>query len=156
MTDLEAVIRESMRLHPGVAMLLERWVPAEGLPLPDGSVVPGGTAVGINPYIVGRNKKVWGDDADIFRPERWLQKKGESFEDYSERMRLFNGADLAFGAGSRICMGRHFSMIETFKLIATLVGRYDMELTDPRKEWEVAGVWFPRQRGIICNLSMRG
>lgn len=144
-----------MRLHPGVGMLLERWVPGEGLTLPDGSVVPGGTVVGINPYVVGRNKKIWGDDADAFRPERWLQNDGETNDDYAERMRLFNGTDLAFGAGSRICMGRHFSMIETYKLIATLVNRYNMEWTDPTKEWEVAQVWFPRQKGIICNLSMR-
>jgi cytochrome P450 len=136
-------------------MLLERYVPAEGLTLPDGTTVPGGTKVGINPYVVGRNKDVWGEDADEFRPERWLQKDSEGDGEYAERLRVFNASDLAFGAGSRICMGRHFSMIETYKLIATLVNRYDMELTDPNKEWQVAGVWFPRQKGIVCNLSRR-
>lgn len=44
-----------MRLHPTVCMPLERYVPAGGLTLPNGSVVPPGTAVGINPYIVSHN-----------------------------------------------------------------------------------------------------
>lgn len=28
------------------------------------------------PYAMGRMKFLWGDDADIFRPERWLDKEG--------------------------------------------------------------------------------
>jgi cytochrome P450 len=57
---LEAVVREAMRLHPAVSMLLERYVPDGGLTLPDGGYVPAGTAVGLNPYVIGRNCRTAG------------------------------------------------------------------------------------------------
>ncbi|CAM1501189.1 Fc.00g103510.m01.CDS01 [Cosmosporella sp. VM-42] len=152
---LEAVIREAMRMHPGVCMLLERYVPETGLKLPDGSFVPAGTAVGINPYVVGRNKGIWGADADEYRPERWLQNEGESDIAYRERLRLFNAADLTFGGGSRVCIGRNLAQLNVYKIVATLVRRYEIELADPTQDWEVTGSWFPRQKGLICNLKKR-
>lgn len=57
---LGAVVREAMRIHPVVAATMERYVPESGLRLPDGSFVPGGTAIGMNAYIVGRNKTIFG------------------------------------------------------------------------------------------------
>lgn len=153
--DLEAVVREAMRMHPGVCMLLERYVPETGLTLPDGSFVPAGTAVGINPFVVGRNKKVWGDDADSYRPERWLQNPGETDIAYKERLRLFNATDLTFGGGSRVCIGRNLANLEVYKIVATLVKRYEISLVDPDAPWEVTGSWFPRQKGLVCNMKRR-
>ncbi len=152
---LEAVCREAMRLHPAVAMLLERYVPETGLTLPDGSFVPGGAAVGINPYVVGRNKGVWGPDADEFRPERWLRAKDEGEETYRLRLRQMNGADLTFGGGSRVCTGRNLATLEVYKVVATLVRRYEIQLADPTREWHVTCSWFPRQEGIICKIQRR-
>ncbi|GAB1312635.1 Pisatin demethylase [Madurella fahalii] len=153
---LEAVIREAMRLHPAVCMPLERYVPAPGLNLPDGSCIPPGVAVGINPYIVGRNKKLWGSDADEFRPERWLQMADESETVYQDRLRAMKAADLAFGGGSRMCTGRHLALAETYKMVATLVRRFEIELVDPTQEWNVVGRWFFRQKGIKCHIKRRG
>jgi cytochrome P450 len=136
-------------------MLLERYVPDGGLVLPDGSAVPAGTAVGINPYVVGRNKDVYGADADVFRPDRWLRGADESESDHALRMRAWNAADLAFGGGSRVCIGRHLAALEIYKLVATLVARYRIEMVDPTAEWEVTGSWFPRQKGLLCTLRKR-
>jgi cytochrome P450 len=144
-----------MRFHPGVAMALERYVPEEGLKLPDGSFVPPKTSVGINPYVVNRNKDVFGHDADTFRPERWLQAAGESDDAFQERIKLYHNTDLTFGAGSRICLGRHLAMLEAYKIVATLVGRYEIELANPEKEWEVTCSWFLRQKGLNCKLRKR-
>ncbi|KAI1871211.1 uncharacterized protein JN550_004656 [Neoarthrinium moseri] len=157
---LEAVVREAMRMHPAVCMLLERYVPESGLSLPDGSYVPPGTAVGINPYVVGRNQLIWGDDADVYRPERWLRghtpgTKTETEESYRERLRLFNASDLTFGGGSRVCIGRSFALMEVYKIVATLVARYRIELTDPRREWDVTASWFARQKGLMCHMHPR-
>ncbi|EGY21306.1 pisatin demethylase [Verticillium dahliae VdLs.17] len=74
---LEATVRETLRCHPAVSMGLKRIVPEGGLVLPYGTVVPAGTFVGINIYIVGRNKGIFGADADEFRPDRWLQGENE-------------------------------------------------------------------------------
>ncbi|KAG8165816.1 hypothetical protein KVR01_004368 [Diaporthe batatas] len=152
---LEAVVRESMRMHPAVSMILERHVPSSGLTLPDGSFIPPKTAVGINPFVAGRNKSVWGEDADEFRPERWLRRPGDSDDEYNERLRMFNACDLTFGGGSRVCIGRSLAYLEIYKIVATLVGRYQIQLVDPTREWEISGSWFPRQSGIMCYLKKR-
>lgn len=137
-------------------MPLERYVPEPGLTLPDGSFVPPGVAVGINPYIVSRNAELWGDDAEEFRPERWLQSAGESETAYEDRLRAMKAADLGFGAGARICTGRHLALVEIYKITATLVSRFDMGLVDPAREWRVVGIWFARQTGILCKVKRRG
>ncbi|CAK7208017.1 hypothetical protein SEUCBS139899_010851 [Sporothrix eucalyptigena] len=152
---LDGVVRESMRMHPGVGLLLERYVPDTGLTLPDGSFVPPGTAVGLNPYVLGRNKSVWGPDADEFKPERWLSREGESDADYQQRLREMNAADLTFGGGSRICIGRHVAMLETYKVVATLLARYRLLPAKEPVPFVIRSTWFPRQRGLVCRLKKR-
>ena len=154
---LEGVVRETLRYHPAVSMIMERIVPASGLTLPDGSVVPAGQMVGMNPYIVGRNKGIFGDDADEFKPERWLQrvKEGESDEAYQARMTLWNTAHLTFGGGSRICLGRNLSLMEVWKVVPTLIATFDIELVDSQETWETWSRWFYRNRGVVCRLKPR-
>ncbi|KAK8878771.1 cytochrome P450 monooxygenase [Apiospora arundinis] len=158
---LEAVVREATRLHPGVCMLLERYVPAPGLTLPDGRFVPAGTAVGVNPYVAGRNAGVWGADPNTFRPERWLRghapaSADETEDAYRQRLRRFNAVDLTFGGGSHVCIGRNLAQLEMYKVVATIVGRYHVLLEEPAEEWEVTGSWFTRQKGgLRCRLRLR-
>lgn len=151
---LDAVVRESMRMHPAVGMPLERYVPASGLRLPDGSLVPAGAIVGINPYIVNRTA-VFGEDTDVFRPERWLQAPGESPEAFQSRLTAMNNADLTFGEGSRICCGRHIANLELYKIISTFMRRYHVELVDPEKDWVVKNGWFMRQSGVDVRMRRR-
>lgn len=44
--------------------------------LPDGFQVKRGDTVGYLPYAMGRMTSIWGDDAQEFKPERWLDAKG--------------------------------------------------------------------------------
>lgn len=44
--------------------------------LPDGYSVNKGDMVSYQPYAMGRMKFIWGDDAEDFRPERWLDENG--------------------------------------------------------------------------------
>lgn len=70
-------MKEAMRLHPGVQFPLERVLPAGGDEL-CGVHLPGGTLVGVNAAVIHRDKSIFGDDADEFRPERWLSEGGNS------------------------------------------------------------------------------
>ncbi|KAI0007981.1 cytochrome P450 [Xylariaceae sp. FL0662B] len=153
---LEAVARETMRVHPVISTQLERIVPESGLELPDGTAVPGGTIVGINAYVLGRNRRIYGDDVDEFRPERWLRRRDESDDEYQQRMRAWNAADLTFGAGSRICLGRHLALMELYKVVATVIARYDVQLVDPGEKWQVVSRWFNKvDGGLTCKLRRR-
>ena len=149
-------MRESLRILPGVSLGLERYVPQGGTVLPDGQSLPQDTILSFNPYILARNASVWGADADQFRPERWLQAEGETEEGFAARLRAMNDADLGFGGGSRICLGKHMALMQIYKVVATLVVRYELALEDKKREWEVVNSWFPRQKGIRVTGERRG
>lgn len=72
---LEACIQEGIRMHPPFALALERVVPKGGINIL-GHYLPEGTKVGGSPYAVNRHIGTFGDDAESWRPERWL-KLGE-------------------------------------------------------------------------------
>lgn len=152
---LEAVINETLRYHPAVSMTMERIVPEGGLNLPDGSHVPAGSFVGMNPYIVGRNKGIFGEDADEFRPDRWLKQDGESEAAFQSRMQKWGTAHLTFGGGSRICLGRNLSVMEVFKVVPTLITTFDIELEDPNEVWWSSARWFYRTSGVKTIMKAR-
>ena len=54
-------------------MLQDSKEAAEDDVLPDGSRVKKGIITGYVPYSMGRMKVLWGDDAEQFKPERWLK-----------------------------------------------------------------------------------
>ena len=73
---LDACIKEAARIHPSIGLPLERVVPQSGVVL-CGEMLPAGTIVGINAWVINRDKKIFGSDADCWRPERWLGDKRE-------------------------------------------------------------------------------
>lgn len=124
---LDAVLREAMRLSPGIALILERVVPAGGYHLPDGRFIPAGTKIGVNPAVTNHDRAVFGPDADDFNPDRWLRNNDEDTIRFEARLRQMRDvADHTFGSGSRICMGRYFAQLELWKLFATLYSVYDV------------------------------
>lgn len=70
---LDACVQEGIRMHPPFALPFERIVPKGGVTVL-GHFLPEGTAVGGSPYVVNRHKGTFGDDAEFWRPERWLEK----------------------------------------------------------------------------------
>jgi cytochrome P450 len=92
-----ACIKEATRLFPSFALRMSRVAPAQGLEI-CGHFIPAGHCVGMNPAVVHYDKGVFGQDADMFRPERWLE--------CSERSLAMDKAILLFGAGTRTCIGQ--------------------------------------------------
>lgn len=74
-----------MRLHTGVSYPLERVVPQGGVEI-SGHFLPEGTIVGVHPWVIHRDRNVFGADADEFRPERWM---GGGEEQIREMDRVF-------------------------------------------------------------------
>ncbi|KAI0403196.1 cytochrome P450 [Xylaria palmicola] len=64
-----ACIKEALRVHPSVQLILPRISPPEGLEL-CGTFVPSGYTVGVNSAVVHFDKSVFGPDADQYRPSR--------------------------------------------------------------------------------------
>lgn len=141
---LHAVVLESMRLHPSIAYGLPREVPAEGATL-CGIHVPGGIEVLMNAGAVQMDPRAFGADAGEWIPERWFRSPDEVLK--------MDRAMLQFGQGPRVCIGRHISEIEMYKLLPTILMEFDFELLVD--EWKVCGGWFHRTTNVMCKVERR-
>jgi benzoate 4-monooxygenase len=115
---LEAVINEVLRIHATSGIGLPRQIPAgsPGIVL-QGHHFPAGTVLSVPTYTMHHSKKIWGDDADEYRPERW--------EHVTPRQR---NAFIPFSYGPRSCVGRNVAEMEMKMIAATWVRRYDVFL----------------------------
>jgi cytochrome P450 len=68
---------------------------------------------------------------------------------------ITNSCIRQFGAGPRICLGRHISLMQIVKLIPELMRVYDFRLAKPEKEWEVLGHWITKQTGLDMIFTKR-
>ncbi|KAL4879029.1 cytochrome P450 [Aspergillus karnatakaensis] len=103
-----ACIRETIRLHPIASSIFPReMVPGDPELVLCGRVVPVGTEVTSHPLLCQRDRGVFGEDAGVFKPERWLGDlaRAKEYEKY-----IFT-----WGYGSRVCLGKHFSMAVLYK-----------------------------------------
>ena len=78
---LQACIKEALRVLPAIGRPLPRIVPPPGKTFA-GETFPAGVIVGIPAWTVHRDKKVWGEDADVYRPERWLEGDAAKYDRY--------------------------------------------------------------------------
>jgi len=103
-----ACIKESLRLNPPAPNLFPRIVPQGGKVI-DGHFVPAGTEITNNAWTIQRNKDFYGEDAEEFKPERWMESEQRSFR--------LEAAQFTFGAGPRVCLGKEVAMLEMHKLL---------------------------------------
>ncbi|XP_021748799.1 cytochrome P450 704C1-like [Chenopodium quinoa] len=97
---LHAALTETLRLYPGVPV--DGRTALEDDVLPDGYKVMKGETVNYLAYTMGRMPYIWGDDAEEFRPERWLDQNGVFQQESPFKF-------IAFHAGPRICLGKDFA-----------------------------------------------
>ncbi|XP_031405581.1 cytochrome P450 71A25-like [Punica granatum] len=115
---LNAVVKETLRLHPPLPLLFPRAVTRDVTI--NGYDVAAGTMVITNAWAIGRDPDSWGPNPDEFKPERFLGNpvdyKGQNFE------------LIPFGAGRRGCPGIAFAMAMDNFVLANLMLRFDWAL----------------------------
>ncbi|KAI0763487.1 cytochrome P450 [Trametes elegans] len=149
---LDAVCRETLRLHPPATfifreaqrdMILPLSEPIRGV---DGALmseipVPKDTVVQVGIMGSNMNKKIWGEDAWEWKPERWLAPLPEAVTEahipgvYSNLM--------TFIGGGRACIGFKFSQLEMKVVLSLLLSSYVFELPDKPIVWNISGIRFP-------------
>lgn len=132
---LNNCLYESLRLYPSVAMNSRRALRNTTLPVgggPDGRqpiAVRKGEQVIFVPYMMHRRQDIWGDDAEQFRPNRWVGRK-------------LGWEMLPFGGGPRACLGQQFALNEVSFVLVRFLQRFDAVEAEDRK------------KGIVKNLSI--
>ncbi|KAL1630444.1 hypothetical protein SLS56_004844 [Neofusicoccum ribis] len=143
---LQAVISEGLRVHSPPGVPLSREVPNGGAEVA-GTFFPEGSVLGMNAWVMHANKDVFGDDAEEYRPERWLVSK--------EEIGRMDRSILTWGLGSRTCIGKNIALMEISILIPELVRRFDFRLVRPDAELETQNVFFVKQKNLWVNVIER-
>ncbi|KAI5866275.1 cytochrome P450 [Durotheca rogersii] len=156
---LDACIKESFRIHPAAGLPLERIVPEPGVEIA-GHYVKGGTIVGCSAWVIHRRPEIWGEDVDVYRPERWLVDEklpvgSEEREEQEKRIREMNGMMFHFGMGSRTCLGKNISLLEIYKVTPSLLRRFEISFKDPKQEWKLVNAWFVKQHNFHTMFELR-
>jgi cytochrome P450 len=128
LTYLDACIKEAFRMHPAPGLPMERIVPEPGVEI-TGHYVKGGTIVGCSAWVIHRRPEIFGEDVDDYRPERWLVEDGLEDEERArmeEKIKKMNANMVQFGMGSRTCIGKNISLLEVYKLVPSLLRRFDV------------------------------
>jgi cytochrome P450 len=106
---LQAVIKEGLRIFPPVTGLMFKDVPSGGDTVA-GYFVPENMKIGYCAFGLFLDKKLWGEDAAMFRPERWLNGSQE------EIRRKEANLELVFGYGRWQCLGKSVAQLELNKI----------------------------------------
>lgn len=109
------VFDEALRLYPP-AWIFERQ--AIGDDELAGFRVPSGTIVGIAPWTLHRNPKLW-ENPEGFDPDRFLPERRQSQSRY---------AYLPFGGGPRVCIGNQFALMEAKIILAHVLAEHRLDL----------------------------
>jgi cytochrome P450 len=147
---LDMVVKETLRLHP-VAPLL---VPHESLNdiVIEGFHIPKESRIFINTWAIGRDPKIWSENAEDFYPERFMSKnidlRGKDFE------------LLPFGSGRRGCPGMYLGLIHIRLVVAQLVHCFDWDLPNVLSVGELDmtekfGVTLPRANHLLAVPTYR-
>jgi cytochrome P450 family 135 len=122
---LEAVLKESMRLHPVIPMVVRHLMKPATI---GGIDLPRGANIGPSILITHAREENY-RDPESFRPERFLE--GE----------VATNTWIPFGGGVRRCIGAGFSLMEGVAVLREVLLRYDVSLPAGATD-------FPRVRNI--------
>ncbi|CAI0474446.1 unnamed protein product [Linum tenue] len=102
--------------------------------------IPKGTILSIPVLKIHRSKELWGDDANEFKPMRFVN--GVSMA------ATHPNAFLPFGMGPRVCIGQNFAMMEAKSVLALLLQRFSFTLSPDYKHTPTNNLTLQPQYGL--------
>lgn len=147
---INAVLRETLRLTP-TAPAFQRAVRPQNrekkVTIGGGRYeIPRGQSIICNLMKIHTDPKVWGDDAQEFKPERML---GGKFE------KLPKNAWKPFGTGLRSCIGRAFAWQEALLATAMILQNFNVELVDPEYDISMVQSLTIKPKDFYIRASLR-
>ncbi|QSZ35937.1 hypothetical protein DSL72_007059 [Monilinia vaccinii-corymbosi] len=139
-----AVFYESLRLYPPVPFEIKQCEIATTLP--DGTFLPKDAVLVWCPWAMNRSKVTWGEDADDFRPERWLED-GVLISKTAFEYPVFNG-------GTRTCLGKKMAEVVAVQVIAMLAAHFNFSPIDQKERISKNSLTLPMKGGLPCRVSI--
>ena len=100
-------------------------------------------------HVAGSNTSpdIWGPDAHVWRPERWLEPQPESVA-AAHLPSVFGKGVMTFYGGGRACIGMQFSQLEMKMVVASLVSTFRFEPSEKEEvEWRFGNIIAPSVKG---------
>jgi cytochrome P450 len=136
------VIKEALRLYPPAPMYAKDVVDDDVL---DGYHIERGSTILLSPYLTHRHRDFWRYplvfDPDRHAPELEKERHPQAYH--------------PFASGQRICLGNHFSLLETHIMLATLAQRFDPQLLPGYKPQWVIKALLEIENGLPMILRKR-
>ncbi|KAG6826109.1 hypothetical protein H0H92_001110, partial [Tricholoma furcatifolium] len=135
---LDAVVRETFRLHPALSEISRKAHEDDIIPLTSpiidangcstsNIIIAKGTLVCIPIMCLNTSEHLWGPDAKVFSPDRWIN--GDVSKQRAANIHTTNHIH-TFVDGPRTCLGRDFAMKEVKTVLHVLINNFSFELPD--------------------------
>ncbi|MEP5155675.1 cytochrome P450 [Planktotalea sp.] len=136
------VFRETLRLYPPVPMMVRQNTCPEEFRERD---IKKGSQIVLSPWHLHRHERLW-DNPDCFDPTRYATENGKT---------CMRDAYIPFSAGSRVCTGAGFAMVEGVLILSMILKHYRVSLTDRPTPEPVAHLTVRSKDGIYLKVERR-
>lgn len=161
---LKAVFHETLRLYPQTPRNA-RVAVADDI-MPDGTRVCAGDLIGFSLWTMGRNRSVWGEDAAVFVPERWIvEDDNNTLENKTNggnkspfgKFRMENHFKFnSFSANPRLCLGQTFATLEAMVTACVVLQQFELALVPGRPVPTPKGsIVLPMLHPLLVTVSYR-
>ncbi|KAK4936155.1 hypothetical protein LTR10_022904 [Elasticomyces elasticus] len=154
-----ATYYEALRLYPPIPFELKQT--SQPVTLPDGTFLPANALVVWCIYAFNRAVEIYGDDAHLFRPGRWLDEDGKLVPRSFLEFPVFNG-------GPRSCLGKKMAELMGVWVMVRMCSEWDFdEVMDGlvrvddngkeivRERVSANSLTLPMEGGLPCRVRMR-
>lgn len=142
---VKAVLKESLRLHPPAGQVVVHSKEDSGV-LGCKYAYTSDDLFVINLNDMHKDPKVWGSDAEAFKPERMLDGSFEKLPPNSWK---------PWGNGQRECIGREFAMQEAIMAVALILQRFHLEMADPSYTLKISQTITQKPLGFAIKVTRR-
>jgi len=137
-----AVLEETLRLYPPVHVYSRQAIADDEIA---GTPIPKGTYVTISSWVLHRHKLYW-ENPDAFDPERFVPPRADKVERF---------AYLPFGAGPRVCLGKHLGLMEAVLLMAMIIRDWQPRLREGHPVEPLGRVTLRPRHGLPMRILPR-
>ncbi|KAH8646639.1 fatty acid hydroxylase [Xylariales sp. PMI_506] len=147
---INGLLRETLRLYPtapGFSRAVRPENKEEKVTIGGGKYeIPRDTGIMCFLSKIQRDPKIWGDDAEEFKPERMMDGEFE---------KIPKNAWKPFGTGMRACIGRAFAWQEALLAVALIMQNFDVQLEDPNYEVRLVQSLTIKPKDMYMRATLR-